>query len=272
MKRIVNRYTLVTYGNLEKRVLSRKERVESLYEDIRKYNSYKNNPYFIGDVVFNGRTRTLYYRRYCKLINSSSLRKIDEMTTRLENEESLKRYTNDTSDSKIFIAYRANKKVRLLRVFYKHDKDYLNEYYLESRMSKYSSDVKFLNNLLNNKLLESSIKHKEEYLSELSSLIMMVNRSYYDMIKIKLVDFFTKFIYPDGEKSYYNLRFLANIVREYERNLPKKVVTNFEEELPNQLILEEFLVGCLNSVYEEAKLGEVSLSKKLSISSYKTTK
>ena len=75
MKRSIKRYTLVLEGNLEKRRLfSRRERVEYMYDKIREYNSKKSNPYFIVDLKFNGKTRTLFYRKYIKTNQNLNLK------------------------------------------------------------------------------------------------------------------------------------------------------------------------------------------------------
>ena len=112
--RKVGRYILVEELNLEKRHLfSYKERVEDLYKKINEYNNKKDNPYFIGDLTFNWKTRTLYYRRYRKITKPSSLNILDDVTTKLENEASLKKKFKIENDNILFVAYRVNRKIKL---------------------------------------------------------------------------------------------------------------------------------------------------------------
>lgn len=260
---IVRRYTLVLEGKIEKRHLfSRKERVEEICKKIEDYNSVRSNPYFIGDLIFNRKTRTLEYRKYTKISKPSTLSEIDYMTTKLEDESSLKRILHVSDNSNIFVAYRHSRRLKLLKVFYRDGINYLNEYYLENKIMEYSKDINFVKIILNNKLLESFIYSKDQF----DKLKSNLNNNYLNVNDVS--DFFFAYVYPKGEKSYFNLRFLSNIVREYESTLVKNN-ENIEEDVehtPGQIMLDGFNCGYLTEFNEEAKLGiltEKELKKKL---------
>lgn len=251
-----NRYTIVEEGNLESRHLfSKRYRVEDLYKEIYEYNKNGNNPYFIGDLTFNGKTRTLYYRRYTKLSKSSSLELLDEMSTKLENEESLKKYLGVNSNNKLCIIYKVNKTIKIINIFYKKDIKYLNEYYLESKFIENSKNKKFLKRLLNDSFLSSFPFSKDEF----DELVGYVGLGYFASTK-HIEDFFRAFCYPNNKRSYINIRYLANFMREYDKsfNIVTEENINYPNQIEGQVLMDGYEVGCLEFFNEDIKLGEIS--------------
>lgn len=250
-----NRYTIVLEGHLENRHLfSRKMRVEDLYKEIYEYNKNNNNPYFIGDLTFNGKTRTLYYRRYTKLSKPSNLELLDEMTTKLENEESLKKYLNINNRNKLFITYKVNKVIKNINIFYKKDIKYLNEYYLESKFIENSKNKKFLRRLLNDSFLSSFPLSKDEF----DGLVGYVGLGYFASTKY-IEDFFRAFCYPNNKRSYINIRYLANFMREFDKsfNIVTEEIINYPNQIEGQVMIDNYNVGSLSNFYEDIKMNEI---------------
>ena len=258
--RKVGRYILVEELNLEKRHLfSYKERVEDLYKKINEYNNKKDNPYFIGDLTFNWKTRTLYYRRYRKITKPSSLNILDDVTTKLENEASLKKKFKIENDNRLFVAYRVNRKIKFLDIFYKKDVKYLNEYYLESKFIEYSKDIKFLKIIINNNLI-SSFKFS---LNEYEALFYHVNNGFL-MNSKPVIDLVQAFIRPNGVKSYINFRFLSSLIREYESTLnavEEEKPIFYSDEIDDQIMINGYEVGILSHFNEDLKMGEIKKDK-----------
>lgn len=266
----VNRYTLVLEGKLEKKHLFSNIRVESVCKDFNNYNSVRTNPYFIGDLDFNYKIRTLFYRKYYKISTPNQLRYFDEEFKKIEDEDSLKELYNINQTGKLFIAYRASRKLRLLNIFYKSDYMLLNEYYLEKKFLKYARDIDFLSKLLNDTFISNYVVTKEQYEILYSMFLTLKNSNERTLFDTRfLVDFYYSFIYPKGNRSYINLRFLANFVREYEKKsfyVSEEPIISDSNQLSGQMMLNGYNVGSLREYYEEMKMGiitEEEVAKKL---------
>ena len=252
----INRYYLVEEGPLESRYLfSKRERLEDFYKTINEYNSKKTNKYFIGDLSFNANTRTFYYRKYRKLVDPYNLKILDSITTKLENENSLKFYLNVICNNKIFIAYRVNKRIKLINVFYRKDTKYLNEYFLESKFIEYSNNKDFLKRIFNDSFISSFPFSKNEF-DELASYVELecIGSSKY------VKDFFEAFCHHNNSSSYINLRYLSNIMREFELSIFNTLEGELvaPDNLDGQLMIDGYEVGCLSHFYEDIRLGEIS--------------
>ncbi len=241
-----NRYTLVQYVCEEKRNINNKEQVSILFEHIDEYNKKKSNPYYLGDIRVNKALHIITFKKYLKVSNASTLEKIDLMSTIYQDEMELSKYYAK-NNSPFYIAYKVNKRLKLLPVIYNKDKKYINRNYV-----KYA----YINSCDGN-LVSSIIQSKDVNIEYISAFGLYEIREKLKMNKSvnisSLIYFYNYYVSKGGKFNYFNFRTLGLILREYEnKNIELKNYIQCED---GQMQLESYNIGSMTSLYEDMKLG-----------------
>lgn len=282
-KREVGRYTIVQLVETKTRRFYSKNEIDILSNEIQKYNDNAKNPFLIGDFYVNYPKGIISFNVYKKIINNSTLKEIDSWTSKLDNEEEIKKkyQTDKSNDNPFLIVYRINKRIRKLPIFYKDSSSYLNFRYISGCFSSYSNRVDFINLILDNQQISASVRHSFNAYDNLRALReKLASNLQTDNSSNTMLNFYYEFCYEGGGFNYFNFRLLAVLLKKYTDSikLPEPIEQNKDEEpeecqseeIPGQIMLEEFAWHYLREDYEEAKLS--GDHKKIMVPRHETTK
>ncbi len=282
-KREVGRYTIVQLVETKTRRFYSKNEIDILSNEIQKYNDNAKNPFLIGDFYVNYPKGIISFNVYKKIINNSTLKEIDSWTSKLDNEEEIKKkyQTDKSNDNPFLIVYRINKRIRKLPIFYKGSSSYLNFHYISGCFSSYSNRVDFINLILDNQQIRASVRHSFNAYDNLRALReKLAFNIQTDNSSNTMLNFYYEFCYEGGGFNYFNFRLLAVLLKKYidsikllepiEQNKDEEPEECQSEEIPGQIMLEEFAWHYLREDYEEAKLS--GDHKKIMVPRHETTK
>lgn len=282
-KREVGRYTIVQLVETKTRRFYSKNEIDILSNEIQKYNDNAKNPFLIGDFYVNYPKGIISFNVYKKIINNSTLKEIDSWTSKLDNEEEIKKkyQTDKSNDNPFLIVYRINKRIRKLPIFYKDSSSYLNFRYISGCFSSYSNRVDFINLILDNQQISASVRHSFNAYDNLRALReKLASNIQTDNSSNTMLNFYYEFCYEGGGFNYFNFRLLAVLLKKYidsikllepiEQNKDEEPEECQSEEIPGQIMLEEFAWHYLREDYEEAKLS--GDHKKIMVPRHETTK
>lgn len=282
-KREVGRYTIVQLVETKTRRFYSKNEIDILSNEIQKYNDNAKNPFLIGDFYVNYPKGIISFNVYKKIINNSTLKEIDSWTSKLDNEEEIKKkyQTDKSNDNPFLIVYRINKRIRKLPIFYKDSSSYLNFHYISGCFSSYSNRVDFINLILDNQQISASVRHSFNAYDNLRALReKLASNIQTDNSSNTMLNFYYEFCYEGGGFNYFNFRLLAVLLKKYidsikllepiEQNKDEEPEECQSEEIPGQIMLEEFAWHYLREDYEEAKLS--GDHKKIMVPRHETTK
>lgn len=282
-KREVGRYTIVQLVETKTRRFYSKNEIDILSNEIQKYNDNAKNPFLIGDFYVNYPKGIISFNVYKKIINNSTLKEIDSWTSKLDNEEEIKKkyQTDKSNDNPFLIVYRINKRIRKLPIFYKDSSSYLNFRYISGCFSSYSNRVDFINLILDNQQISASVRHSFNAYDNLRALReKLASNIQTDNSSNTMLNFYYEFCYEGGGFNYFNFRLLAVLLKKYidsikllepiEQNKDEEPEECQSEEIPGQIMLEEFAWHYLREDYEEAKLS--GDPKKIMVPRHETTK
>lgn len=275
MKKQINRYTIAQIEKIESRKIIDGNYLKLLFEEIDKYNSNTNNPYFIGDVDILRQEGLVKFKKFKKITNPSTLELIDSGTTFLNSDYDLKNaYKTDKKNNHPFIiVYRVNKKIRSLPIVYKSNKKFLNRNYVKVAFVENAKDISFVSLILDNEQIKASVRNSVNDFDNLYVLRESLKYNDPERVNVKAMsEFYKSFITEGGNFNYFNFRLLGILLMRYEKSL-----VNVEEEEETQMIMEEIADDILRDTYDELKM-RVSeeyrnrvLEKRL-VNKHKTTK
>ena len=244
------RYTLVSYHKrVEKEFSSGKTRYEIL-KIINEYNNRTKNEYFISNIKTEKYKIT--FDVYKKLAEKDTLDNIDKQTTELTSEELEKKYN---TNSPIYIAYKMNKEIKLLKVFTREYKKYLNRQKTYLKYMIYFREKDFLRLLTKNEKIKeiSSYINSKDFYSVYNLIEKLEYKDKRDLDSIYIINFYNTFVKPKRKFSYYNFRLLAEVLLMYENSLKEKEEQKDTFE-PIQLPIKEFESIIDKEEYENKKL------------------
>lgn len=270
-KRIVNRYTLVGLEEEIEIYIKTSKDITDINMEILKNNSKSNSEYLYGDVIIDRYNKRVTYKKYKKLTIPCTLEELDKYILNFPDFESLLNNLGYTSNKieNISIAYKFNKRVKLLQVVYSTHKDYLNRVNAKRKIFKMGTNKEFITAILKSPTIRANIRLSAYEFDRLFELRNSLKYSIEYADTIILEDFFYKFISEGGKFNYFNFRLLMLTLIEFEASnrcmnsesentqneplqIEKKVASIVEGS--DQLMLTEFLRAQLRSEKEDGEI------------------
>lgn len=208
--------------------------IEQIKNIVNENNKNDKSEYMLSEpyITKNNEIKVIKYK---KLSKSHEIKSVDSYTLKYKDEKTIKEKHCITNPNEIIIMYKY-KGLRILPTFYDEDRDYLSVSNTKQKMIKYSQDVNFISKIVENELIQKTIGRKSESLEKLYILREKLNSHMGDTYPSEqiIVAFFNEFIKENNPKkqsniSYYNFRILANLIREYEKNILNKEKSNTDK-------------------------------------------
>ena len=255
-KKQQKRYTIILESGFEIRNHIGQKYLKELKQKVYEYNSNPKNPYYFGKFQIDENKKQIIIPKYKKITIKTTLEEIDNSTTNFKGEHELKTlYNIDVKNPRhLYIAYRADKEVRLLPIIYKNNKKYLDKTYLKKQYSDLGRDINFLNKLLNDKEIEHTAITSYGDLDYLYALKEKVKHELPALVDTYPIEkFFDTFVSEKGKFRYFNLRLLTNLIIEYNKETDKEELEN-DEEIIGQMAIEDMCMKYLRDLYEDMKI------------------
>lgn len=278
-KRKIKRYTLVGEEKTIEVYMKSLKTLNDINIEIYGNNNDTKSPCLYGDVIVDKQNNVIKYKQFRKLTKPLTLEEIDKLTVNFPNQSVLiETLALDSYNLKnIYVAYRVNKKIRLLRTLYENNKEYISRKTAKIKFLKQSHNIDFITKIINSQNVKNNVRLSSLEFDNLYKLRdeLKYKKEYANTLIFE--EFYYRFIYEGGSFNYFNFRILMILLIEY-RESTKTVINEVTkiavqetkqpliEEQSEQIIIPEYERDYLKSLREDKEIERIygkSHTKKL---------